>query len=180
MTLTRSERLKLIKTLNAIAPEQLEMIIFTLSPPAGLIPPLPASQGQRVSALLNWASGPGGCGLAEVQQFLNEIINLNSYSNYQQSSDSSIKDISVINFQKTQDKKKLLKRISEEKREIWDTHLSDELGIDLYKVKVYLKELAKNDLIHLYKCSHQDMTEKMLGAVILSKGHITLEDETLI
>lgn len=74
-TMSATERLKFMQTLNAIMPEQLDLIIFTLTPPPGIIPPLPAAQGQRVSALLNWASSPGGCGLAAVQQLLKAITN---------------------------------------------------------------------------------------------------------
>lgn len=74
MTETPKERLKLHTTLNAITPEQLDGIIFTLKPPPGIIPPFPASQGQRVTALLNWAESPGGCKLEPVEQILNDII----------------------------------------------------------------------------------------------------------
>lgn len=75
MNLSTTERLELMRTLNSIMPEQLDMIIFTLTPPPGVIPPLPAAQGQRVSALLQWADRPTGCGLTQLQQTLGEVLN---------------------------------------------------------------------------------------------------------
>lgn len=67
------ERQELITTLNALVPEQLEEIIFTLKPPGGVIPPSSASQGQRVSRLLEWTESPTGCGLERVQDVLRTI-----------------------------------------------------------------------------------------------------------
>lgn len=72
--LSPTERLNLMQTLNAIMPEQLDVIIFTLTPPPGIIPPLPASQGQRVAALLSWSQSPTGCGLKQLQQILAQIV----------------------------------------------------------------------------------------------------------
>ncbi|ACK70026.1 TIR protein [Gloeothece citriformis PCC 7424] len=68
-------RMQLMKGLNGIPLEQLEMIMFTLSPPRGIIPPSMTTQGQRVSAFLNWAEGEGGCGLEQVEAVLNEVLN---------------------------------------------------------------------------------------------------------
>jgi hypothetical protein len=73
-TISSHERLELARNLNGIPPQQFNMIVFALNPPAGLIPPMPAPQGDRVTALLEWAKGPGGCNLAEVQQILAELL----------------------------------------------------------------------------------------------------------
>lgn len=73
MKISVMERLKLIQTLNGIMPELLDTIILALEPPSGVIPPLSAAQGQRVSALLRWAESPGGCGLSQLQQVLTQV-----------------------------------------------------------------------------------------------------------
>jgi hypothetical protein len=74
-SLSATERLVLVQKLNALAPQQLNMLIFALDPPPGLIPPMPAAQGDRTFALLSWAEGSGGCGLLHVQQILDTILN---------------------------------------------------------------------------------------------------------
>ncbi|ACK71265.1 NB-ARC domain protein [Gloeothece citriformis PCC 7424] len=79
----RNWRLNLLKTLNAITPEQLDMIMLILEPPPGIIPHLSATQGLRVTALLQWAESPNGCGWAEVEQILNEIISPKPETNQQ-------------------------------------------------------------------------------------------------
>ncbi|WP_013321399.1 toll/interleukin-1 receptor domain-containing protein [Gloeothece verrucosa] len=68
-------RMQLMSRLNGIPSPQLEMIIFELEPPRGIIPASHAPQGDRVSALLNWANGEGGCGLERVEEVLNEVLN---------------------------------------------------------------------------------------------------------
>ena len=68
-------RLELIRALNALPSQQLNELIFELSPPAGIVPPPSAAQGDRVFALVNWAEGTGGCSLPRVQEVLNTIIN---------------------------------------------------------------------------------------------------------
>jgi hypothetical protein len=68
-------RRQLIDTLYKLIPVQFEQLVLILNPPAGVIPPLSAPQGDRVSALLNWAEAPGGCGLLKVQQELDSILN---------------------------------------------------------------------------------------------------------
>lgn len=75
MSSSAPDRLELIKTLNALPVEQFNILVFTLNPPSGLIPPIPASQGNRTFALLQWAEGSGGCGLLQVQQVLAKLIN---------------------------------------------------------------------------------------------------------
>jgi hypothetical protein len=73
--LPQAERFSLIQQLNGLPPEQLDIIIFTVNPPPGIIPPASASVGSRTPALLNWAEGTGGCGLDRVQQVLEGLIN---------------------------------------------------------------------------------------------------------
>ena len=75
VSISKAERFALVQNLNAVSAQQLNMLIFTVNPPSGVIPPMPASQGDRVYALLSWAEGPGGCGLAQVQQVLDVILN---------------------------------------------------------------------------------------------------------
>jgi TIR domain-containing protein len=74
-TLSPKERLQFMQRLNALAPQQFNMLIFAMSPPPGLIPPMPAPQGDRTSALLGWAEGPAGCGVSAVQGMLEMILN---------------------------------------------------------------------------------------------------------
>lgn len=69
-----SERLTLARNLSAIPPQQFNMIVFALNPPPGIIPPMPIPQGDRAHALLEWAKGPGGCSLHDVQTILNELL----------------------------------------------------------------------------------------------------------
>lgn len=73
--LSSTGRLVLIQKLNALPAQQFNMLVFALNPPAGLIPPMPAPQGDRTFALLSWAEGSGGCGLPQIQQVLGAILN---------------------------------------------------------------------------------------------------------
>jgi hypothetical protein len=75
VSISQTERFTLVQNLHAVSAQQLNILIFTLNPPAGVIPPMPAPQGDRVFALLGWAEGPGGSGLAQVQEVLNVILN---------------------------------------------------------------------------------------------------------
>jgi hypothetical protein len=65
VSLASTERLGLMQQLNALSAQQLNMLIFALNPPPGLIPPMPAAPGDRTFALLSWAEGPGGGGVPE-------------------------------------------------------------------------------------------------------------------
>jgi len=78
-SLSPTVRLTLMQKLNAIPAQQLNMLIFALNPPSGLIPPMPAPQSDRTSALLSWAEGEGGCGLSQVQEVLDAIIDVASW-----------------------------------------------------------------------------------------------------
>lgn len=68
------DRLKLIKLLNDIPPQQLDMLLFAVDAPNGVVPPLTAPQGDRAAALLRWAQSPTGCGLDTLQQELDNIL----------------------------------------------------------------------------------------------------------
>jgi hypothetical protein len=68
--LSPSQRLQFIRQLNEMVPREFNMLLFAVSPPPGLIPPMPAPQADRTSALLTWAESRGGCGLSVLQQLL--------------------------------------------------------------------------------------------------------------
>jgi hypothetical protein len=76
-TLSAAERLQLIQKLNATAAQQFNMIVFALNPPPGLVPPMPAPQGDRTFALLSWAESKNGCGVATIQRTLETTVNPN-------------------------------------------------------------------------------------------------------
>jgi hypothetical protein len=73
--LSAAQRFQFIRQLNEIVPQQFNMLLFAVSPPPGLIPPMPAPQGDRASTLLAWAEAPGGCGLSILQELLDKIVN---------------------------------------------------------------------------------------------------------
>ena len=64
-----------VQKLNALPPQQFNMLIFALNPPAGMIPSMPAPQGDRTTALVSWAEGTGGCGLIAICKLLHSILN---------------------------------------------------------------------------------------------------------
>ena len=72
--LTLIERVNLIKEINAIPMELFNMIVYAVNPPAGIVPPVRASQGQRSSSLLSWAEGPAGCGTRQIQEVVAEVL----------------------------------------------------------------------------------------------------------
>jgi hypothetical protein len=69
------ERLQLVNQLNALLPSQFNILIFALGPPNGLIPPMPAPQADRSTALLSWAESPTGHGLQAVKEALQYLLN---------------------------------------------------------------------------------------------------------
>jgi hypothetical protein len=73
--LTAAQRLQFMRQLNEVVPQQFNMLLFAVNPPAGLVPPIPAAQGDRTSALLTWAEAPGGCGLSILKELLDAIVN---------------------------------------------------------------------------------------------------------
>jgi hypothetical protein len=68
------QRLNLVKQLNEIPPELFNMVVYAVNPPPGVVPPAPAAQGQRSTALLNWAEGPVGRGVGEIQEALAVVL----------------------------------------------------------------------------------------------------------
>ncbi|MEM6590659.1 MAG: AAA-like domain-containing protein [Cyanobacteria bacterium P01_C01_bin.73] len=68
------ERRRLYRTLQALPTAHFDEIIFALNPPAGIVSPNQTSQGTRTGELLGWAQGPGGCGLDDVYDLLEEYI----------------------------------------------------------------------------------------------------------
>jgi hypothetical protein len=51
--LSAIQSLQFMQRLNALAPQHFNMLVIAVKPPAGLIPPMPAPQGDRTTALLN-------------------------------------------------------------------------------------------------------------------------------
>ncbi len=72
--LSASERLALIQALNQLPLMQLEELVVALNPPAGVLPPINAAQGNRTSELLRWVEGPTGSGLSQLQALLSQLI----------------------------------------------------------------------------------------------------------
>jgi hypothetical protein len=74
-SITQPNRLALLKLLNALPPQQLDILLIVLNTPAIVIPPISAAQGDRTAALFRWAEGAGGCGLIVLQDVVNKILN---------------------------------------------------------------------------------------------------------
>lgn len=72
--LSVSERVDLNTTLNGIAAQHFNMLVFALNPPPGLIAPMPAPQADRANNLLEWADSTGGCGLSVVLDTVTHIL----------------------------------------------------------------------------------------------------------
>ena len=73
MTVSSSQRLKLIRTLSALPKGQFEELCFALNPPPGVVPDATGDQSSRAGALLKWVEGPGGCGWPEFLDTLAEL-----------------------------------------------------------------------------------------------------------
>lgn len=67
-------RLRLFQVLSELPNAQLEQILFVLKPPAGVVPGASAPQGERVAALVQWAEGPGGCGLSALTGMVESLV----------------------------------------------------------------------------------------------------------
>jgi hypothetical protein len=74
MPMPPTDRLGLINALNGLPLVQFNALVFELKPPAGLMPPPMAPQGDRAFALVSWAESYGGCGLTRLQQVLQQIL----------------------------------------------------------------------------------------------------------
>lgn len=72
--LSVEERVKLYKSLNNLSLSQFNMLVFALRLPPGAVPPLPATQEERVGSLLSWAEGAQGHGLGEVRGAFEEML----------------------------------------------------------------------------------------------------------
>jgi tetratricopeptide (TPR) repeat protein len=70
------DRAQIFTTLSALVSGDFEKLLFAANPPRGLIPGPTAAQAMRVSALLDWADSPTGCGLDEIQDLLSQLDNL--------------------------------------------------------------------------------------------------------
>lgn len=68
------DRAELVRLINSLPPSQLDFLVFVLKPPIENIPPASASPGSRTIALLQWAESPIGCGLQEVKNQLEAIL----------------------------------------------------------------------------------------------------------
>jgi hypothetical protein len=68
------QRLQLVRHLNTVLPQHFNTLLFTVTPEPGLVPPMPAPQADRTTALLAWAEGPTGCGLSVIQEALKAIL----------------------------------------------------------------------------------------------------------
>ena len=66
-------RLSLFQNLASLPGPQFEQILFALAPPPGNIPGAQAPQGDRVKALLDWATSIGP-GLSDIEAIYNQII----------------------------------------------------------------------------------------------------------
>ena len=73
--ISHQERMRLIQQLSELAVQQFNMLIFAVKPPGGIIPPMPAAQGDRAFALLSWAEAPGGCSVVAIQELLVTFTN---------------------------------------------------------------------------------------------------------
>jgi hypothetical protein len=68
------QRLQLVRQLNTALPQHFNTLLFTVNPEPGLVPPMPAPQADRTTALLAWAEGPTGCGISLIQEVLKAIL----------------------------------------------------------------------------------------------------------
>ena len=72
--LSATERLTLIRTLNALPSPQFEELLCALNPPNANIPSETAPQASRSKALLQWIESPLGPGISELETILGMII----------------------------------------------------------------------------------------------------------
>lgn len=78
--LTVKNRLRLVQTLNALPQTQFDELVFALKPPERIIPDYSGPQGNRSTALLEWAESSVGPGLEKLEAALEEIISISSKS----------------------------------------------------------------------------------------------------
>ncbi|MDJ0704348.1 MAG: caspase family protein, partial [Leptolyngbyaceae cyanobacterium MO_188.B28] len=68
------ERIALFDTLSRLPNHQFEQLVFSLSVPQGNQGGAAATQGARISQLLEWADSAVGCGLAQLTQVLRQVM----------------------------------------------------------------------------------------------------------
>ena len=69
-----SKRIRLLRTLNALPPSIFNEVVFALDVSDGVMPGKDAPQGDRASALAEWAGSSVGCGLAKLKRIVDEIV----------------------------------------------------------------------------------------------------------
>ncbi|MEE4204487.1 MAG: hypothetical protein V2I45_12725, partial [Halieaceae bacterium] len=69
-TFSQQDRLYITKTVSALVPVQFNELVFSLSPPPGVVP----DQGDRTHALLQWVESPTGPGLEAIEDYLQSVI----------------------------------------------------------------------------------------------------------
>lgn len=72
-SLSSTDRLALIKLVNALMQPDFEALVFAINAPNYLIPSNFSAQGNRSPALLQWVESPGGCGFSEFLAVLGEV-----------------------------------------------------------------------------------------------------------
>lgn len=72
--LSVSDRLRLIRTLNALPAAQFDELVFALKPHGGNVPGAGASQGSRSKVLLDWAESAIGPGIPQLEMILEQIV----------------------------------------------------------------------------------------------------------
>lgn len=70
---TSIQRLALFQRLVTLSTSQFEQVVFALNPPTGNIPSTQSPQGDRVRALLNWATS-NGSNLEIVEKVCNQLL----------------------------------------------------------------------------------------------------------
>lgn len=68
------ERLSLIQVVTGLPSVQFDQLCQAMAPPAGIVPGPTAPQGNRASALLEWAQGPTGPGQEKLLTVLRRIV----------------------------------------------------------------------------------------------------------
>ena len=72
--LSAEDRLFLVQTLSALPQPQFDELVFALDVPNANIPSDSACQGDRTTALLQWAESPVGPGLPTLERILGKVI----------------------------------------------------------------------------------------------------------
>ncbi|MGG6242143.1 hypothetical protein ACQ4N7_26290 [Nodosilinea sp. AN01ver1] len=77
---SKAKRIDLFDSLIGFPQPQFEQILFSVSPPPGMIPTHHSSLASRVVALLEWAESPNGCGLENIENLIDQIVNPHSFN----------------------------------------------------------------------------------------------------